>query len=348
MHKDNKVQSILATNKCFIIAEVAQAHDGSLGQAFAFIDAAKYAGADAIKFQTHFADEESTSLDQWRVKFSKQDSTRFDYWKRMEFTDNQWSELKSYADEKDIIFMSSPFSNRAVDLLESLDMPAWKIASGELTNYPMIERIMETKKPILISSGMSEIEEVESLVEKIRKEGIPYGIFQCTSAYPTPPEKVGLNMIEFYKNKFACPVGLSDHSGNMFSSLAAVTLGAKLIEIHITFSKVMFGPDTIASITVEEFKTMVQGIRNIESMLDNPVNKQEMANELFNLKGLFNKSIVSNKDLSSGHVLTLDDLAFKKPGIGISAKEYKSLIGKKINKSISYNHFFQMEDLLSL
>src|ERR1017187_377266 len=153
------VKDFFKGNECLIIAEVAQAHDGSLGMAHSFIDTAARTGVDAIKFQTHIADAESTPEEPWRIKFSLQDKTRFDYWKRMEFTPDQWQGLKIHAEEKGLIFLSSPFSNKAVEMLEGMGMEAWKIASGELSNLPMIEKIIETKKPVLLSSGMSQVSE---------------------------------------------------------------------------------------------------------------------------------------------------------------------------------------------
>ncbi len=340
----NKILDKLNAKECLIIAEIAQSHDGSLGTAHAYIDAAAKAGADVIKFQTHIADAESTALEPWRIKFSKQDPTRFDYWKRMEFTAEQWAGLKAHADEKNIIFLSSPFSIEAVELLDNLSMPAWKIASGELSNYPMIEKILGTGKPILVSSGMSEIEELDNLVNKIKTRNLPFAVLQCTSSYPTPPEKVGLNVMEEFRNRYSCPVGLSDHSGTIFPALAGAALGMDIIELHITFSKEMFGPDIIASVTMDEFKTMVDGIRFIEKMRKNPIVKNEAAKDLQGLRSIFTKSIVAKHALKEGAILSENDLAYKKPGTGIPASEYLKIIGKKLNKSVKYNHFFSEQD----
>ena len=340
----NPVLKKLSSGECLIIAEVAQSHDGSLGMAHAYIDAAAKAGADAIKFQTHIADAESTLQEPWRVKFSRQDETRFDYWKRMEFTPGEWATLKQHADEKNILFLSSPFSIEAVDLLDSLFMPAWKIASGELTNYPMLDRIMKTEKPILISSGMSELKEVDVLVARVKEKNIPFAVLQCTSSYPTPPEKVGLNMLDEYRKRYNCPVGLSDHSGTIFPALAGVALGMDILELHFTFSKDMFGPDVIASVTVDELKTLVDGIRFIEKMKNNPIIKDEASKGMQPLRDIFTKSIVAKIDIDEDTVLTEEHLAYKKPGTGIPASEYKNIIGKKLNKSVKYDHFFTKED----
>ncbi|MDH7504394.1 MAG: N-acetylneuraminate synthase family protein, partial [Verrucomicrobiota bacterium] len=193
-----------------LIAEVAQAHDGSLGMAHAFIDLIAGAGADAVKFQTHIAAAESTPAEPWRVKFSRQDATRYDYWKRMEFSPAQWRELKHHATQRGLVFLSSPFSFEAVDLLEKLRVPAWKIPSGEITNLPMIERIVGTGRPVLISSGMSAWSQLDAAVAVCRGARVPYAVFQCTTAYPCPPEKIGLNVLEELRRRYDCAVGLSD------------------------------------------------------------------------------------------------------------------------------------------
>lgn len=339
-------RDIFQNNQCFIIAEVAQAHDGSLGMAHAFIDAAAKTGVDAIKFQTHIAEAESTPVEPWRVKFSYQDNLRYDYWKRMEFTPDQWAGLKKHAEEKDMVFLSSPFSIEAVDLLEKLGMVAWKIASGEITNYPMLERIFDTGKPILVSSGMSDLPELDKLIETINNKNIDFAVMQCTSSYPTPPEKVGLNVMSEFRNRYNCKVGLSDHSGTIYPALAAATLGMDVLEIHLTLSRDMFGPDVVASVTVEEMKQMVEGIRFIEKMKANPVVKNKAAEDMNPMRRLFTKSIVAKKDLEKGSVLSLDDVAFKKPGTGIPAANYLNVIGKKLNKSVSYNYIFKEEDFI--
>ena len=338
------VEEHIKSGECLIIAEVAQAHDGSLGMAHAFIDAAAKCGAEAIKFQTHIADAESTIAEPWRVKFSFQNETRFDYWKRMEFTEPQWAGLKSHAEEKGLIFLSSPFSNEAVEMLQRIGVQAWKIASGEITNYPMLELIFKTKKPVLVSSGMSQLKELDHFVNNLKTKNIPFAVLQCTSSYPTPPEKVGLNVMIDFKERYSCPVGLSDHSGTIFPGLAGAALGMNILEVHLTLSRDMFGPDVIASVTSDELTTLIKGIRFIEKMKANPVDKNEMAEEMEPLRNLFTKSIVAAGEIKADTEITMEHLAFKKPGTGIPASEYLSLIGKKLNKKIAYNHFFSIED----
>ena len=214
---------------CSIIAEVAQSHDGSLGMAHAYIDAAAKAGADAIKFQTHIADEESSSDEPWRTKFSYQDETRLDYWRRMEFTKEQWCGLKQHADEVNIHFLSSPFSIKAIELLEEVGINTWKIASGEITNTVLLDRIIASNKPIILSTGLSDLNEIADTVSRIEKSNTPLALLQCTSEYPCSAERIGLNVIDEFRSRFNCAVGLSDHSGSVYAGLAAAKLNIQVL-----------------------------------------------------------------------------------------------------------------------
>ena len=193
--------------RCFVIGEVAQAHDGSLGMAHAYIDAIANAGADAVKFQTHIANAESSKDEPWRIRFSLQDASRFDYWKRIEFSDDQWIGLKEHTEQKGLVFLSSPFSEQAVDLLNRIGMPAWKIASGEVNNPLLLEKIEQTRKPILLSTGMSPLSEIDRVVARFKSRACPFAVMQCSSSYPTPPEKLGLNLLAEYRERYGCPAG---------------------------------------------------------------------------------------------------------------------------------------------
>src|SRR4030042_5752396 len=286
--------------RCLIVGEVAQGHDGSLGIAHAFIDAIAKAGADAVKFQTHIASAESTPAEPWRVKFSFQDAAAYDYWRRMEFTEEQWVGLKRHADERGLRFLSSPFSVEAVDVLSRVGVSAWKVASGEFNNIPMFERMAKSRLPFWISTGMSTLREIDQVVKWVRDHSLSLTLLQSTSEYPCPPERVGLNLIPFFKERYGCPVGLSDHSGTIYSGLAATLLGISIIEVHVTLSREMFGPDTQASITTGELHQLVEGVRFMEKMLANPVDKNALAHQLAPLKEIFTKSIVANEDLVAG------------------------------------------------
>lgn len=334
-----------ATARCLIVGEVAQAHDGSLGMAHAFIDAIADAGADAVKFQTHIAAAESTLAEPWRVKFSQQDATRYDYWKRMEFTEEQWHGLKKHADERGLLFLSSPFSTEAIELLSRVGVRAWKIASGEVSNGPLIERILATGLPVILSTGMSSLEEIDSVVARAKTQGSPLAVLQCTSAYPCPPEKVGLNLIPFFRERHQCAVGLSDHSGTIYPGLAAATIGAELLEVHITLSRDMFGPDVPVSLTPEELRQLVEGIRFIENMLANPLDKDRLAEETGPMRDLFTKSVVARIDLPAGIELQEEHLAVKKPGTGIPSSRQRELVGARLKKSMKADELLREEDL---
>jgi len=328
-----------------IVAEVAQGHDGSLGMAHAFIDAIANAGADAVKFQTHIASAESTPGEPWRIKFSDQDSTRYDYWKRMEFTEEQWFGLKRHVDERGLIFLSSPFSSEAVDLLRRAGVAVWKIPSGETSNIPMLDQMLATGLPIILSTGMSPLTEIDAAVERIKARGVPQVILQCTTAYPCPPEKVGINLIPFFRDRYGCAVGLSDHSGTIYPGLAAATLGIQVLEVHVTFSREMFGPDVPASITTTELRQLVEGIRFIEKMMSNPVDKDVMALDAKELRDAFTKSIVARINLEAGTILGKDDLTLKKPGTGIPAARLPEIIGRRLKRPVPADTVISEEDL---
>ena len=335
----------LLNNQTLLVAEVAQAHDGSLGLAHSFIDSSAKAGADAIKFQLHMAEFESTSREKWRVKFSKQDKSRYDYWKRMEFSKDEWEELAKHAKDCGLKFIISPFCLEALQVIDDNLIDAWKIASGEIDNKPLFENLINKKKPLLISTGMSSYEEIDKTYNLVKKEGCDFALLQCTSKYPCSEKDVGLNIIDEFKLKYDCPVGLSDHSGEIFPSLFAISKGVSVIELHVTFSKEMFGPDTSSSITFDDLKLISKGIRYMEEIKKNPVDKNILSSELQPMKKLFGKSIVAKRNLSSGHVIKIDDLAYKKPGDGISPHNYGYLVGKTLKSGIKKDQQFNGDNV---
>jgi N,N'-diacetyllegionaminate synthase len=337
----NIARNLGSESGVMVIAEVAQGHDGSLGMAHAYIDAVARAGADAVKFQTHLAAAESTPGEPWRVKFSPQDASRYDYWRRMEFTEEQWHGLKRHADERGLKFLSSPFSLEAVELLTRVGVAAWKVASGEVSNTPMLERMAATELPIILSSGMSSISELDAAAELVKAHDLPLFVLQCTSAYPCPAEKMGLNLIPFFRERYGCGVGLSDHSGTIYSGLAAVTLGIDVLEVHVTLSREIFGPDVPVSLTTAELGQLVEGIRFIEKINAHPVDKDAMAAELAPMRQLFTKSVVARMDLPTGTVLRKEHLAVKKPGTGIPASRLEELVGRRLRKDVATDELLQ-------
>ena len=329
----------------FTIAEIAQAHDGSLGMAHAYIDAVAKTGCDAIKFQTHIAEAESSIHEPFRVKFSKQDKTRFDYWKRMEFTIDQWRELKEHCEDVGLEFMSSPFSNTAVDLLEKLDVKRYKVGSGEVNNFVLLEKIAHTGKPVIISSGMSSFQELDDTVKFLTERKVDFSILQCTTSYPTKPDQFGLNVISEISERYNVPVGFSDHSATLESSIAAVTLGAEILEFHVVFDKQMFGPDVTSSLTIDQTTQLITAVKNIELALKSPIDKSDNS-QFESLKNIFEKSLAVNKDLQKGHIITFEDLETKKPkGFGILASSYEKVLGKKLINDLKKWDFLNYTDI---
>ena len=314
--------------------------------AHAYIDAIADAGADAIKFQTHIAAAESTLAEPWRVKFSEQDTTRFAYWKRMEFTEEQWCGLKRHTEERGLKFLSSAFSIEAVELLTRVGVAAWKIASGEVSNVQMLDRILSTHLPVIVSTGMSSLDEIDATVARVKAKAVPLTLLQCTSLYPCPPDKIGLNLIPFFRKRFGCHVGLSDHSGKIYSGLAAATLGVELLEVHVTLSREMFGPDVPVSLTTTELRQLVEGVRFIESIVAHPLRKDHLIPEAKALRDLFTKSVVARVDLPAGTVLRSEHLSMRKPGTGIPAARISECLGRRLRSAVEMNHLLKESDLL--
>jgi N,N'-diacetyllegionaminate synthase len=325
----------IGQGRCLVIGEVALTHDGSLGLAHAFVDAIAAAGADAVKFQTHIAAAESTPAEPFRVAFSRQDATRYDYWRRMEFTEDEWRGLAEHCRQRGVLFISSPFSLEAVDLLERVGQPLWKIASGETSNTRLLDRVLDTGSPVLLSTGMSPMAEIDSAVARVRARGADVGVFQCTTAYPCPPEKVGLNLIPVYRERYGCWVGLSDHSATIYPGLAGVALGMDMLELHVTLSREMFGPDVIASVTTAELTQLVEGVRFIERMRAHPLDKDASAAETAPLRRLFTRSLVAAGDLPQGTVLEAAHIRVKKPGTGLAPDRLPDVLGRRLSRAVS-------------
>lgn len=333
--------------KPYLIAEVAQAHDGSLGYAHAFIDLAKECGADAVKFQTHIAREETTREEDFRVRIFPQDKTRYEYWQRMEFEPEHWEGLAQHAKDVGITFLSSAFSYKAIELLERLDMPAWKVASGEVLNFPLLEKMCETGKPVLLSSGMSSIAETDKAVDFIKKQGNPVGLFQCTTKYPTPLEETGLNVMQDFAARYEIPVGLSDHSANPFVPIVAMSNGAHMIETHLCLHPRQFGPDTSSSLTPEGFKMMSEARDVAHAVMNSRVEKDTMSKDLSAVRGLFQKSLALKDDQPAGTVLSADMVTLKKPGHGLPADRIADVVGKTLANDVAHDRLLRDDDFIS-
>ena len=331
---------------CMVIAEIAQSHDGDIAVAEQYIDAAADAGVDAVKFQTHIAAEESTPHEPWRVKFSTQDKTRFDYWRRMEFTADEWLSLRTRTQAHAMKFISSPFSDKSVALLHSIGADALKVASGEVNNPYLIRAIAATGLPVLVSSGMSYMAELDSVVDVLRDAGIDFALMQCTSMYPTPSEKVGVEQVDVFRQRYKCYTGLSDHSGTIYPSLLAAYMGAAAVEIHVTVSRDQPGPDVSSSLTFDETRQLVAGIRFVEELRANPIDKDGMADELNQMRSLFTKSVVAKVPIIAGTTITEDMLTVKKPGFGIPAAALPTLIGRVVEHDLDADELLTEDNLV--
>ena len=338
----------IGSGRCFVMGEVAMSHDGSLGLAHRFIDAIADAGADAVKFQTHIAAAESTPAEPFRVKFSQQDASRYDYWKRMEFTADQWDGLAAHCRDRGVLFVSSPFSLEAVDLLERIGQPLWKVASGEVSHTQLLDRLLQTGAPVVLSSGLSPIEETDWAVARVKAADVEVGVLQCTSAYPCPPERVGLNLVSEYRQRYGCWVGLSDHSATIYPGLAGVALGIDILELHVALSRDMFGPDVVASVTATELRQLVNGIRFIERMRAHPVDKDTSARETDPLRRLFTRSVVVRGPLPVGTVLDAGHLVLKKPGTGLPPTMLADLVGRRLARPVVADQLLSADDIEGL
>ena len=326
----------------FIIAEVGSVHDGSFGNAQKLIEVAAWCGVDAVKFQTHIAAAE-TLRDAPMPPYFKGEP-RYEYFERTGFAPEQWKMLHAQCREHGVAFLSSPFSLEAVALLEDVGVARYKIPSGEVTNLPLLDALGQTGKPVLLSSGMSSWAELDEAVEVLLRHHDAVTVLQCTSAYPCAYEDVGLNVMLAMKERYQLPVGLSGHTLTPYAALAAVALGASVIEKHLTFSRRMYGSDARHSHEPDEFKALVEGIRAVETMRRVPVDKDAMAGRMQGMKETFEKSIVSLVDIPAGSTLTADMIAFKKPGTGIPARKVNAFIGQRLARDVPRDTLLQEAD----
>jgi N-acetylneuraminate synthase len=323
-----------------VVAEIGNNHDGSIRQAERLIEAAAEAGADAVKFQTHIAEAEMLPSTPTPPHF---DEPRWEFTKRMELSKDDHVRLKAFAEERKLVFFSSPFSVEAVELLEEVGVPAYKVASGELTNPPLLESIAATRKPVLLSSGMSGMEDVERAVSILRSDGSELVVLQCTSNYPCPPELVNLRAMVAMGERLGVPYGLSDHTPGVWTSVAAVALGAVVVEKHFTLSKRLYGPDHHASLTPEELARLVEGVREVEAAMGD--GRKERDPSLDPARATFEKSIVAKIRIPQGAVLERGMLTTKRPGNGISAQRIAEVIGRTAARELERDHQLEEADL---
>ena len=343
-------KEINANSPTFIIAEAGVNHNGDISIAKKMIDVAKEAKVDAIKFQTYKTKKlilEDTPKADYQIDIKNPNENFYEMLKKLELTYEEFAKLKEYCEKKDIIFLSTPFDYDSVELLEKINVEAYKIGSGDMDNYPLIKQVIRKKKPLMLSTGMSSLEEVAEVVKFIREEGCKDVIlFQCTSLYPTPFSQVNLHVIKTYISKFHdLIIGFSDHSPGILTGALAVSLGAKVVEKHFTLDQDMKGPDHKASLNPKELKLYVQNIRNTEAALGS--SEKLILKAEIPIKIVARKSLILVNEKKKGELLMPEDIAIKRPGTGISPKFYDHFIGKKISRNISKKSFLKWEDILN-
>jgi len=321
---------------CFIIAEAGVNHNGDIQLARQLISVAKIAGADAVKFQT-FNTESGMTADTPKATYQMVTTdiaeSQFDMLKKLELTPKAHQELLRYCVESDILFLSSVFDEGSADLLEQLNVSAYKIPSGELTNLPLLKHVARKGRPMIVSTGMSTLDEVESAVKAIHDAGNPdLVLLHCVSAYPAPPEEVNLRAMQTMGAAFGLPVGFSDHTLGVEVAVAAVALGACVIEKHFTLDRTLPGPDHQASLTPEELKELVRSIRNVEAAMGHG-RKEPVASEA-DTATVARKSIVAAQNIPSGTVVTSDSVALKSPSTGLPPSMLEQVIGRTATQDI--------------
>ncbi|MDP7525537.1 MAG: N-acetylneuraminate synthase [Dehalococcoidales bacterium] len=321
---------------CFIIAEAGVNHNGDNELAKKLIDAASVAGADAVKFQT-FRAEELTTADAEKAVYQRQgtglNEPQMEMLKGLELGREDFKKLSGYAKEKKIVFLSSPFDRSSVDLLEELEVPAFKIASGEITNSPLLEHVASKRKPIILSTGMSTLDEVKDTLEFLKGKGVEEIILlHCVTSYPARIEEMNLRAMETLRGAFSLPVGLSDHTLGITVPIAAVALGACVIEKHFTLDRNLPGPDHRASQEPEELKEMVTAIRDTELALGDGTKRVTSDEE--EIKKVARRSIVANVDIPEGTVVTEEMVSLKRPGSGLGVKSMNLIVGCRTKASI--------------
>ena len=326
----------------FVIAEAGINHNGSLKIAKKLVDMAKKAGADCFKIQTHITEEEMIKTNIRPGNISKK--SLWDIIKKSELTENDEFEISQYCKKKKLIFLSTPFSIPAIDRLEKINIPAYKIGSGELTNIPFLNHIAKTRKPVILSTGMSNMDEIKKSVKLFQKLKIPIAILQTTSQYPCSYEDINLKVIDNYKKIFKIPVGISDHSLGIYTALGAVARGASIIEKHITLDKKMTGPDQKLSLEYNELSELVKGCNAIKLAMGN--SKKILKKEL-PILNFARESVVIREKIIKGEKFTEKNLTTKRPNTGeIPAKEFYKIIGKKSKKNLEKNDQLKKRDIL--
>lgn len=332
----------------FIIAEAGVNHNGSIVTAKKMIDAAKLAGVDCIKFQTFIPEKLVTGdagmADYQQANTGKQEA-QLEMLKKLALSFDEFRELKEYCKSKEIMFLSTPFDLDSIAFLDELGLALWKIPSGEITNYPYLRAIGKTKKPVILSTGMSTMEDIEAATLILKDFGTTdITLLHCTTEYPAPFDEINLKAIEHLKCHFDFPVGYSDHTKGILAPVLAVGLGASVIEKHFTLDKNMEGPDHKASLEPDELGEMVKQIRLVEQIMKGNGLKEPSESEKKNIP-VARKSIVAACEIKAGDCFTEENLTTKRPGTGISPMEWNNLIGRCAKKDYVYNELIEENEM---
>lgn len=338
----------MTSNSTFIIAEAGVNHNGSLQRALELIEVAAFAQANAVKFQTFRAEDLVTSTApkaDYQKRATGENQSQFEMLKALELTMADFQVLFDHCQESGIEFMSTPFDEKSADELESLGMSTFKIPSGELTNHPLIRHIALKQKPVILSTGMATLDEVNQAVEVIRAVGnTQFQLLHCVSDYPADPATVNLRAMQVMRERFQVPVGLSDHTLGIHIPIAAVAMGASCIEKHFTLDKSLPGPDHQASLNPEELDQLVKQVREVERAFGSGIKQPTEAERKTAL--IARRSVVLAHNLPKGHLLTPNDLILRRPGTGLPPNELPYLIGKKLKSDLPKDHILQESDLL--
>jgi N,N'-diacetyllegionaminate synthase len=334
-----------------IIAEIGVNHNGDIDLAYKMIDAAADSGADFIKFQT-FKTESLVSNNapkaQYQIENTETEGTQFDMLKKLELGTKEHYRLIDYCKSKGVVFLSSAFDLKSLALLNKMDIPFIKIPSGEITNYPYLKAVALMGKPVILSTGMATMDEVELSFKVLIENGLKKNmitVLHCNTEYPTPYEDVNLLAMKTLSKKLQVAVGYSDHSLGSEVAIASVALGAVVIEKHFTLDQNLLGPDHKASMEPKDFKKMVQAIRNIEKAISGSGDKIPSSSEIKNIP-IARKSVFLTEDLITGTVIENHHLIALRPGIGISPMRWNDIIGKRINKTLNKGHRLNWDDLI--
>lgn len=324
---------------CFVIAEAGINHNGDERLAAELVVAAARCGADAIKFQTHFPADEMLPGGTTAAYVGE---SLFDLLARTALSREAHRRLQALAHDHGLLFLSTPFSREAADFLAELDVPAFKTGSGELTHLPLQRHIARKGRPMIVSTGMATVEEIDRTVEVLRAEGARFALMHCTSTYPTPYEHVQLDCLVELGRRYGVPVGLSDHTPGPYMAFAATALGANLFEKHFTLSRALPGPDQAGSIEPDELAEVVRGIRAIERARGAVKQIQPGEQEV---RAMAHHSLVSVRDIAAGAVITADDVWAKRPGTGIPAQHLDEIVGRVARRAIPKDRLIVWDDL---